>query len=203
MPQCESRGAPLGVSLEPGLAAGDGAANCRTRCRRPRSMRRRPGVHYAPHAAGAETAADEVLIAVTHAGVAIWTWACGDPQASSIPLSAGARTDGPVCRRRGGSESAGDSKSASRSIRTAGQSPRRLYPSTSRAGGRVGRVPEGLSLRQAGAIATTGLTAIQGIDDPASEVRETLIIHVHPVVWGISRCSSRRCARQSPRHGFR
>jgi NADPH:quinone reductase-like Zn-dependent oxidoreductase len=43
---------------------------------------------------------------------------------------------------------------------------------------RVGRVPTGLTLRQAGAIGTTGLTAIQGIDD-ALHIRngETLIIH--------------------------
>lgn len=43
---------------------------------------------------------------------------------------------------------------------------------------RVGRVPKGLTLQQAGAIGTTGLTAIQGIDD-ALHIRagETLIIH--------------------------
>jgi NADPH:quinone reductase-like Zn-dependent oxidoreductase len=43
---------------------------------------------------------------------------------------------------------------------------------------RVGRVPEGLSLRQAGAIATTGLTAIQGIDDALHlKSGQTLIIY--------------------------
>jgi NADPH2:quinone reductase len=43
---------------------------------------------------------------------------------------------------------------------------------------RVGRLPKSLTLRQAGAIGTTGLTAIQGIDD-ALHIRagETLIIH--------------------------
>lgn len=43
---------------------------------------------------------------------------------------------------------------------------------------RVGRVPKALTLREAGAIGTTGLTAIQGIDD-ALHIRhgETLIIH--------------------------
>src|SRR5580704_1802750 len=42
----------------------------------------------------------------------------------------------------------------------------------------VGRVPRGLTLTQAGAIGTTALTAIQGVDD-ALHVRsgETLIIH--------------------------
>lgn len=42
----------------------------------------------------------------------------------------------------------------------------------------VGHVPKGLSLREAGAIGTTGLTALQGIDD-ALHIRagETLVIH--------------------------
>ncbi|HEY0767314.1 MAG TPA: NADP-dependent oxidoreductase [Steroidobacteraceae bacterium] len=43
---------------------------------------------------------------------------------------------------------------------------------------RVGHVPRGLGLREAGAIATTGLTAIQGIDDALHlKSGETLIIH--------------------------
>jgi NADPH:quinone reductase len=43
---------------------------------------------------------------------------------------------------------------------------------------RVGRVPKGLTLREAGAIGTTGLTAIQGIDDALHiHAGETLIIH--------------------------
>src|SRR5207248_3832006 len=43
---------------------------------------------------------------------------------------------------------------------------------------RVGHVPQGLTLRQAGAIATTGLTAIQGIDDALHlKAGDTLIIH--------------------------
>jgi NADPH:quinone reductase len=43
---------------------------------------------------------------------------------------------------------------------------------------RVGHVPSGLSLRDAGGIATTGLTAIQGIDDALHlKAGETLIIH--------------------------
>jgi len=43
---------------------------------------------------------------------------------------------------------------------------------------RVGHVPAGLSLTEAGAIATTALTAIQGIDDALHVQRgETLIIH--------------------------
>ncbi|MBV8911381.1 MAG: NADP-dependent oxidoreductase [Gammaproteobacteria bacterium] len=43
---------------------------------------------------------------------------------------------------------------------------------------RVGHVPSGMSLEDAGAIATTGLTAIQGIDDALHmKSGETLIIH--------------------------
>src|SRR3989440_9209674 len=43
---------------------------------------------------------------------------------------------------------------------------------------RVGHVPQGLTLRQAGAIATTGLTAIQGIDDALHlKAGDTLIVH--------------------------
>jgi NADPH:quinone reductase len=42
----------------------------------------------------------------------------------------------------------------------------------------VGHVPKGMSLRDAGAIATTGLTALQGIDDVLHiKPGETLIIH--------------------------
>ena len=40
----------------------------------------------------------------------------------------------------------------------------------------VGRVPKGLSLRDAGAIATTGLTALQGIDALRLRPRQTVLI---------------------------
>ncbi len=43
---------------------------------------------------------------------------------------------------------------------------------------RVGLVPEGLDLQQAGAIATTGLTALQGIDD-ALGVKQGMSVIVH------------------------
>src|SRR5206468_7438010 len=43
---------------------------------------------------------------------------------------------------------------------------------------RAGHLPRGISLPQAGAIATTGLTAIQGIDDALHlKAGQTLIIH--------------------------
>jgi NADPH2:quinone reductase len=40
----------------------------------------------------------------------------------------------------------------------------------------VGKVPKGLSLRDAGAVATTGLTALQGIDALALRPRQTVLI---------------------------
>src|SRR6185295_742166 len=40
----------------------------------------------------------------------------------------------------------------------------------------VGRVPKGLSLRDAGAIAATGLTALQGIDRLRLRPRQTVLI---------------------------
>ena len=40
----------------------------------------------------------------------------------------------------------------------------------------VGRVPKGLSLRDAGAVATTGLTALQGIDALELRPRQTVLI---------------------------
>ena len=40
----------------------------------------------------------------------------------------------------------------------------------------VGRVPKGLSLRDAGAVATTGLTALQGIDALGLRPRQTVLI---------------------------
>ena len=43
---------------------------------------------------------------------------------------------------------------------------------------RVGHLPKGVTLREAGAIATTGLTAIQGIDDALHlKAGQTLLIH--------------------------
>jgi NADPH2:quinone reductase len=49
---------------------------------------------------------------------------------------------------------------------------------------KVGRVPRGLDLRKAGAIATTGLTALQGIDD-ALRVRKGETVLVHGATGGV------------------
>jgi NADPH:quinone reductase-like Zn-dependent oxidoreductase len=42
----------------------------------------------------------------------------------------------------------------------------------------VGHVPEGLDLQQAGAIPTTGLTALQGVDD-ALGLKEGMSVIIH------------------------
>jgi NADPH:quinone reductase len=125
--------------------------------------------------------AEEVVIAIDTAGVASWdVYLRTQPQAikhSAFPLVLG--TDG------------------SGTVAAVGEKVKRFkvgdqvysYSWDNPHGGfyaeyvavpaeRVGRVPRGLTLRQAGAIATTGLTAIQGIDDALHiKAGDTLIIH--------------------------
>ena len=125
--------------------------------------------------------ADEVLIAVNTAGVAIWDVGLRKhPQSikhSAFPLVLG--TDGAGIVAAVGAKVQGFKVGE----------PVYSYSWDNPHGGfyaeyvavpaeRVGHVPSGLSLLQAGAIATTGLTAIQGIDDALHlKSGQTLIIH--------------------------
>src|SRR5438874_7720579 len=126
-------------------------------------------------------AADEVVIAVDTAGVAIWdAHLRRHPQSithSAFPLVLG--TDG------AGTVAAMGAKVKRFKVGDQVYS----YSWDNPHGGfyaeyvavpaeHVGHIPQGLSLRQAGAIATTGLTAIQGIDDALHlKAGDTLIIH--------------------------
>ena len=126
-------------------------------------------------------AADEVLIAVNTAGVAIWDVGLRrHPQSikhSHFPLVLG--TDGAGIVAAVGAKVQGF-KVGEQVYSYSWDNPHGGFYAEYVAvpAERVGRVPEGLSLRQAGAIATTGLTAIQGIDDALHlKSGETLIIH--------------------------
>jgi NADPH:quinone reductase len=124
---------------------------------------------------------DEVLIAVNTAGVGSWDADLRQhPQEirhSAFPLVLG--TDGAGTVAAVGAQVSGF-KVGDRVYSYSWDNPKGGFyaeyvavPSQ-----HVGHVPPGLSLRDAGAIATTGLTAIQGIDDALHmESGETLIIH--------------------------
>ena len=126
-------------------------------------------------------AADEVLIAVNTAGVAIWDVGLRrHPQSikhSHFPLVLG--TDGAGIVAALGAKVQGF-KVGDQIYSYSWDNPHGGFYAEYVAvpAERVGHVPEGLSLRQAGAIATTGLTAIQGIDDALHlKSGETLIIN--------------------------
>jgi NADPH:quinone reductase len=126
-------------------------------------------------------AADEVLIAVHTAGVGIWDAGLRrHPQSikhSHFPLVLG--TDGAGIVAAVGSKVRGF-KVGDQAYSYSWDNPNGGFYAEYVAvpAERVGHVPEGLSLRDAGALATTGLTAIQGIDDALHlKSGETLIIH--------------------------
>jgi NADPH2:quinone reductase len=125
--------------------------------------------------------ADEVLIAVNTAGVAIWDVGLRrHPQSikhSAFPLVLG--TDGAGLVAAVGAKVQGF-KVGDQVYSYSWDNPNGGFYAEYVAvpAERVGPVPKGLSLREAGAIATTGLTAIQGIDDALHlKAGQTLIIH--------------------------
>jgi NADPH:quinone reductase-like Zn-dependent oxidoreductase len=126
-------------------------------------------------------AADEVLIAVNTAGVASWDAAIREHpdhiKHSRLPLVLG--TDGAGTVAAVGTQVRGF-KVGDEVYSYSWDNPQGGFYAEYVAvpAKLVGHVPQGMSLKDAGAIGTTGLTALQGIDD-ALRIRpgETLIIH--------------------------
>lgn len=124
--------------------------------------------------------ANEVLIRIDTAGVGIWdVWMRQESEdgASDFPLVLG--TDGSGTVAAVGSD-AGRFKIGDR-VYAYGYGNRKggFYAEyVAVAAENVARIPQSLDLERAGAIPTTGLTALQGIDD-ALEIKqgETLVIH--------------------------
>src|SRR6516164_1623190 len=125
--------------------------------------------------------ADEVLIAVHTAGVASWDASVRvhpeEIKHSRFPLVLG--TDGSGVIAAVGSQVSGF-KPGEQVYSYSWDNPQGGFYAEYVAvpAKLVGHLPPGMSLRDAGAIATTGLTAIQGIDDELHvSSGETLIIH--------------------------
>jgi NADPH:quinone reductase-like Zn-dependent oxidoreductase len=126
-------------------------------------------------------AADEVLIAVHTAGVASWDVYVrqhpDDLKHSHFPLVLG--TDGSGVIAALGSQVQGF-KAGDQVYTYSWDNPQGGFYAEYVAvpAKLVGHVPSGMGLRDAGAIGTTGLTALQGIDDNLHiKAGETLIIH--------------------------
>src|SRR5262245_28478529 len=124
--------------------------------------------------------ADEVLIAIDTAGIGSWDSSIRDgswrkPGRARFPLVPGVDGAGRVVAK-------------GTRVRRVGLGDRvYAYEFGNRQGGfyaeyavadaeHVGRVPKGLALRDAGAVATTGLTALQGIDALDLRPRQTVLI---------------------------
>ena len=173
----------LACLLSPGLAAADDGAVKLPQTMQAAAIDRAGGpevitLHTLPVP---KPAADEVLIAVNTAGVAIWDVGLRrHPQSikhSAFPLVLG--TDGAGIVAAVGAKVQGF-KVGEQVYSYSWDNPHGGFYAEYVAvpAERVGHVPSGLSLLQAGAIATTGLTAIQGIDDALHlKSGQTLIIH--------------------------
>ena len=129
-----------------------------------------------------ELAANEVLIATDTVGVASWDASIrADPNVFGthrhLPLILG--TDGAGLIAAVGSNVKGF-KVGDKVYAYSFDNPKGGFYSeyVAVAADRVGRVPSNLDLKEAGAIGTTGLTAIQGIDDALHlKTGDTVIIH--------------------------
>ncbi len=129
-----------------------------------------------------ELGADELLIAIDTAGVAVWDASIRqDPDIYGahrhLPLILG--TDGAGLIAAVGSGVSGF-KVGDKVYAYSFDNPKGGFYAeyVAVAAKRVGHVPESLSLRDAGAIGTTGLTAIQGIDDALHLKKgDTVLIH--------------------------
>jgi len=173
----------LACLLSPGLAAADDGAVKLPQTMQAAAIDRAGGpevitLHTLPVP---KPAADEVLIAVNTAGVAIWDVGLRrHPQSikhSAFPLVLG--TDGAGIVAAVGAKVQGF-KVGEQVYSYSWDNPHGGFYAEYVAvpAERVGHLPSGLSLLQAGAIATTGLTAIQGIDDALHlKSGQTLIIH--------------------------
>jgi len=146
---------------------------------------RRSGANAGPH---------EVLIALETAGIGSWDASIrdGSLRQPDDPIPPGARVDGPELSSPRARESAAFD-SATTSTRTSGGNRQGGFYAEFAAAdaAHVARIPKSLDLREAGAVATTGLTALQGLD--ALELRPghtVLIFGAFPVPSVPWRCSS-------------
>ncbi len=125
--------------------------------------------------------ANEVLIALDTAGVAVWDVGIrrhpSEIKHSGFPLVLGTDGSGTIASIGSGVH---DFKIGDRVYSYSWDNPKGGFYAQYVAvpAERVGHVPNGLSLTQAGAIGTTALTALQGVDDALHlESGQTVIIH--------------------------